>query len=873
MSASSDPSSVTATLDTMDGAPPDAALETLAGSGGEQEASDGPLGPGASVGRYVVLSALGTGAMGVVFAAYDPQLDRKVALKLLKPRGRGRDRARARLHREAQTLAKLNHRNVVTVHDVGVHDGRVFVAMEFIAGRTLRAWSDQVDGVRPWKEVVSVFVSAGRGLAAAHAKGLIHRDFKPDNVMVGDDGSVRVMDFGLARGSAREDGARPDLEATLERLEASSSDPREASLTKTGDLMGTPVYMAPEQFSRDSTHRSDQFGFCVSMFEALHGVRPFEEDSWRALISKSTRAQPPDRDVPWWLQAVLDRGLQPDPDARFESMDALLAAIALGERHAGRRRLAWGAAGVLTVGLIAAAVPHWRRARADAACRDAGASIGAVWNEGARSTLAQTAARSGLPYAPTMLAYTTEVFDARRDAWAEAKAQACRTARVQGEWDAPTLARVDECLDDRAIEMEALLHELGRGDVMALQHAADAATKLGRPRACLAAASAPSARAPNRSRPELREVRAGVLQAAIQLNAGHVEDALVTAQEAVARAEAIGDEGLLAAAQAEAGWALDQLGRFDEAGQRLSDAYFGAIRAGDTDTAIEAATDASYTFGHELRRASEGMLWSRLAEAALDQQRAPEDDVRRAKLFDYRGIILAQRREYADAAALHHRAIEIESERLGETHPAVASSLGHLATVVAAQGRLDEALALHERARGILEDAFGEAHPQTARSLVDIGIVKARSGRPGEARALLERALASWTASLGPDHPRMIITLLSLAHLEIDAHAFAQARVHLERALAMSKAAYGPHHSNTALLLRALGRLESERGDLDAALAAYEASREAFEGEEGRDDPVVADVLDDLAHALGAVGRPSEAATARARASEIRARP
>ncbi|MCA9706451.1 MAG: serine/threonine protein kinase, partial [Myxococcales bacterium] len=172
---------------------------------------------GSAVGRYVVIAPVGTGAMGVVFAAYDPQLDRKVALKVLRPRAGDLGRARERLQREAQALAKLGHPNVVAVYDVGVHDEQLFVAMEFVEGQTLRAWMESAPavstgsgslartsgetsaGVRPWREVLDVFMQAGRGLAAAHEAGLVHRDFKPDNVMLSDDGRVRVMDFGIVR--------------------------------------------------------------------------------------------------------------------------------------------------------------------------------------------------------------------------------------------------------------------------------------------------------------------------------------------------------------------------------------------------------------------------------------------------------------------------------------------------------------------------------------------------------------------------------------------------------------------------------------------------------------------------------------------------
>src|SRR5690349_17448959 len=194
--------------------------------------------PGDTVGRFVVLQRLGEGGMGVVYTAYDPELDRKVAIKLLKSAEEGH----ARLLREAQAMARLQHPNVIAVHDVGTLPGnRVFVAMELVAGATLRGWLKAAP--RAWREVIAIMRQAGVGLAAAHDAGLVHRDFKPDNVLVGDDGRVRVMDFGLARLGA----ADPELSSG-----SHDTGPLSTPLTMAGTVVGTPAYMAPELFKGTS---------------------------------------------------------------------------------------------------------------------------------------------------------------------------------------------------------------------------------------------------------------------------------------------------------------------------------------------------------------------------------------------------------------------------------------------------------------------------------------------------------------------------------------------------------------------------------------------------------------------------------------------
>src|SRR6266700_2044762 len=330
-----------------------------------------------AIGRYVVLEMIGRGAMGEVYAAYDPKLNRKVAIKLLRSRpGTVVDPTlRLRMMREAQAIAKLSHPNVVVVHDVGALGSQVFVAMEFVDGQTLSSWLLQQP--RPWPEVLKIFVDAGRGLAAAHDKSLVHRDFKPDNVMIGADGHVRVMDFGLARSTEvnrRWAGAPSPASSDPSSVESSgdlavtrqvspvhgptdvpadaASDITVLQLTHAGAVMGTPAYMAPEQFQGRSTDpRSDQFGFCVALYEALYRERPFRGQTFDEMeanvLAGHVRPPPPGTGVPPRIRKLLLRGLQAQPAARWPSMKELLAALEDTRVFSGRRRPASAAAAKL----------------------------------------------------------------------------------------------------------------------------------------------------------------------------------------------------------------------------------------------------------------------------------------------------------------------------------------------------------------------------------------------------------------------------------------------------------------------------------------------------------------------------------------------
>ena len=322
---------------------------------------------GDRVGRYLVLSTLGTGGMGQVFAAYDPQLDRKIALKVLRANlGANAKEARARLKREAQAIAQLNHPNVVAVYDGGTttNGEDVYIAMEFVEGDTLTTWLKRWP--RTWREILEVFHQAARGLMAAHSVGLLHRDFKPDNVLVGGDGRVRVTDFGLARSlfGIDDSGRGPTAAADLLKARADGS-PLLVDLTATGTVLGTPRYMPPEQLLGPNIDaRSDQFSFCVALYEALYGAHPLPGATSVAMLEEGKEAlPPPDARLPASISRAVMRGLAKERTQRFPTMAALVTELTPPPVRAPGRGIAISVIGLIVIGVATAAVMASHRER------------------------------------------------------------------------------------------------------------------------------------------------------------------------------------------------------------------------------------------------------------------------------------------------------------------------------------------------------------------------------------------------------------------------------------------------------------------------------------------------------------------------------
>jgi hypothetical protein len=401
---------------------------------------------GARVGRYQVVERIGVGAMSMVYRATDPELGRDVALKVMRARGVAGDR----LLREAQALAKLSHPNVVAVHDVGRVDDDVFIAMELVEGMTLSAWLRRRE--RSVEDVVAVFVAAGRGLAAAHAAGLIQRDFKPDNTIVGDDGRVRVLDFGLAR--AASDDAAQDATGRY----AGAPD-RSAS-----GVVGTPAYMAPEQFTGGEVdERTDQFSYCVAFWAALYDAPPFAGETVEEIEATVTggRISPPpaDVDVPVWLHETVRRGLEVDPDDRHISMAALLERL---ERDPGAKLrkavLAFGAVAAVAI----AAVSYWYGQHNDSPAREPQVCAGAerrlegVWDPTVKSSVRRAFLGTRLPHANTTYDRVTKVLDGYAAAWAVMMTDACEATRVFHRQSDRVFELRTTCLEQRLSELREL---------------------------------------------------------------------------------------------------------------------------------------------------------------------------------------------------------------------------------------------------------------------------------------------------------------------------------------------------------------------------------------------------------------------------------
>jgi len=810
------------------------------------------LDPGAVVDRYVVLRQLGRGGMGIVYLAHDPELDRKVALKLLAPHAvAGSDEIHTRLLREAQALARLSHPNVVAVYDVGTHAGGVWIAMEFIAGQTLRVWEAQP---RRWSEILRVLIDVARGVTAAHAAGLVHRDLKPDNVMIGSDGRVRVMDFGLAHGR----GPASDSSRTLTLPSGAEDTPTgsPSSWTATGAIQGTPAYMAPEQWDgRAPEPATDQFGWSVMAWELLYGAHPFanETPATLAAAALSGPRPPPSRGraVPGWLRRVVERGLAGDPTRRWPTMAALLTALERGQMRARLRTavVVLASAALLTAG--AAGLRRWDIARRVAACEAAGAKIDETWNDDARLRLRDALVATGVPYAATTAEKTMPWLDERAEMWKQARTAVCQNADVLAVWDADLLDRALWCLEDREMELTSLIAELGRASAPIVQAAVIAAARLRPVDSCLDERWLQRHPAsPPRDRAAIRAVRADLSRAYSLELAGDFATALTVATTAREQARTMPDwPPLLADALVREGNLLVQAGDLAAAETASAEAYYTAASAGAWGLAAEAAIDLTSNVGDLQERFDHGREWAKHARMTLVHAGDPEGLWEAARLNNLANIHQAAG-EYGEAQALNERVVAIHEQILGPDHPKVGLSLLNLAH---AHHKLDahvEAQALYERALRIFERALGSDHPRVAQALGHLATSYAATGKHAEARLLHERSLALTEKIYGADHYHVANSLNNLAILHVNTGDLAAARALLERALAINERTFGPDHLDVARNLANLAALNHRADDHAIALARYERVLAIREKALGSDHIDVALALSSVAYVL-----------------------
>ncbi|WP_323137409.1 serine/threonine-protein kinase [Paraliomyxa miuraensis] len=781
---------------------------------------------GTLIGRYVVLSRLGAGAMGVVVAAYDPQLDRKVALKLLRGRRRSGEQDRIRLQREAQALARLNHPHVVSVHDVGVHDGRVFVAMEFVEGKTLTQWLAEPDGPRPWPQVLPVLAAAGQGLAAAHAEGLVHRDFKPDNVMIGDDGRVRVMDFGLARSTAVHSEERDESSLPFAARSGASS----MWITRAGGMMGTPAYMAPEQFADiDVDARSDQFSFCVTLHEALYGERPFPGESipeLAAAVTTGARKDPPRGiDVPGWLHRVVVRGLDPDPAARFPSMPALLAELGAAETRRRRTRRALVVGGLLGLAGLAVGVARYDHVRRVAECHAHGDGIDEVWNEQTGAALREGLLATGVAYAPAVADRVAPWFESYAESWREHATEACMRASVHQTWSPAVLDKAQWCLEDRRRGFAALVGELTQANELVVQSAIQVAAGLPPLLPCVddgSLATMPTPPAPE-LRAQVHAVGERIDQAMALDRAGDYAQGLRVAEQAQDEAERLGWAPLLAGTSRIHANLLGQRAEYDRAEALAVRAYMVAVRTDAWDTAATAATDLTNLVGSQQARSDDGKLWAEHAAVAIEKARDPLQLREAARLNNLGNIYYAQ--DDAEQAKAHYeQALSRYREALGPRHLRVADSLNNLGNVHTKLDQTAEARALYEQSLAIRREALGSGHPTVASSLTNLGVAYANAKDYARAKELFEQALGVIEHARGARHPEVATNLNNLAYIHRMLGEHAEARPLYERAIDIKEASLGKTHPSLNTSLHGLGLALLALDRPEAAIAPLERS-------------------------------------------------
>ena len=819
---------------------------TLAGTGG-RATEPAPLVAGARVGRYTLVDLLGRGAMGAVYRARDPELGRTVALKLLVSSSRGHDdRAldSGPLLREARALARLAHPNVVAVLDVGEHDGQLFLAMELVEGTTLAHWLGEAH--RDWRSILAVAIDAGTGLAAAHDAGLVHRDVKPSNVLVGHDGRARVTDFGLAR---HVDAGGPSQPTRDDATGPAAS----LAITAGLGLAGTPRYMAPERFDGASDDpRSDQFAFCVTLYEALWKRRPFSAvdiDELRAAVRSGRVRRPPAGRVPARVRAAVLRGLQVDPADRFESMHVLVAELAAAREHR-RAPTLWLALGGVGVVAVAAtlAVPR------SSTCRSENDLVQELWT-GDDEARVRTAMGRDVDDAAVVDRVVGRVEDRVRG-WARLSAETCR-ARAEDPTTAQRHDRRSTCLAEHARRLAAGIDLLATAAPDSGIDALALAERLPRVHTCEAVPEAGDSLAP--PDPAIADavvrVRERVAEAYAQLDGGRAAEAAARAP-LVADVEALHYPPVLAEVALLHAYCASDLGRADEAHASAELAYLVGQSARHDDVAREAAVHLVWV-QHMRGEPAAALAWARRAEAALAT--GGDEPLLHAQLLVILARVFDELEQHEVARELYERGLAEQSAVLGPDDPKLVSAMNGLASLRHRLGEQDAAEELWLRALAIREQSFGAGSSKAAVLLHNLGDLARDRGRYDEARSYLEQALAGFERGYGREHPEVARTLNTLAVVASGEGHDDQALALLEEAAAIWARTSGRDHPDYAAALVNIGDVRLALGDAAAAIPPLSEAVAIMAERVPAEHPTLMAARSALAQSLLAAGRHAEA--------------
>ncbi|MDX2092681.1 MAG: serine/threonine-protein kinase [Kofleriaceae bacterium] len=747
---------------------------------------------------YRIEEEIGAGGMGRVYRAHDQRLGRDVAIKL-----HARARAGDELVREAAALARLAHPNVVTVYEVGTWAGHPWVAMELVRGGTARAWRKAKP--RTPDEIVALYRAAGTGLAAAHAAGLVHRDFKPDNVLVGDDGRARVADFGLA----------------VDLTDAAAAEA----------VLGTPGYMAPEQRAGQAVDaRADQYAFAVSLWEALAGVHPFAVPRSSSTLGQAptepadaatpatappttpTAAGPAGK-VPRYVDAALRRAMDEAPARRWPTMDALLAAIAP------RRSRAWlvaGGAAMLGLGAVVVAVALRGRGAPAIDCAAAATTIDGDWSASAREALGAQLATKG---PGDQIARVMAATDAWVTRWRAGSRAACEAAHVTHAQSPALYDQRIACLERGRASLRAFLALVAQSPV-APGKALDAVTALPRVEDCADVAILVGGPAPPHDlvgAAIAARADALIARARAQRTAGDAKGAIASSRDAIAYADDHHLPGASARARVELAAAIHATGTLDGVRATFEEAVTFAAEAHDDALVARTWINVIDAIAIRLKKPEEAEQLLAVAEAAIVRAGKPPTLV--GLLAGSRGDLALARDQYAEAVPLIEKRIATGEAIYGAEDVDQTRWRNRLAQALLELRRFDEARAQLTRAAEIIERHYGPTHPSLGVVLTTRGQVEYTAGNYAAAIAHYEQALALKTAISGPDHASLAPTLINLAYAHADAGSPAAALVHATRGAAIAERTLPPMHPNLGMALALRGRVEAETGAWPAAEA------------------------------------------------------
>jgi len=823
------------------------------------------------VGQFVLLERLGAGGMGVVYAAFDEKLERKVAIKLVARQGTDA-RAEQRLLLEAQAQARLSHPNVVTIYEVDtLHQGGLFIAMELVKGPTLGEWQD--NNARTWQQIVAIYTAAGEGLAAAHRGGVIHRDFKPDNVLVGDDGRVRVADFGLAFAGEPEAGALTGA-VDVDNTRPSSQRP---ALTAAGSIVGTPGYLAPELFTGATADaRSDQFSFSVALFEALHGERPYADLVFASGAPPEPRRTEPDPRYPRWLWDVMMRGLAIEPGERFASMDALLAELTRSRDRTRRRVLvAVAGAGVLAITGVAAAA---LTGHTPPPCPPATAELAGVWDPATKQHARAALLGTATPFAAAMWASTEAALDRYAERWIGAQQAACEATNVRHVQSADLLDRRMECLASRRRSLAAAAEVLETRPAQASAHAGEILGSLGDIELCAdtgvllalpGLGSGAAAPATAVMQTQVAQVRADLARASALLATADVGAAEPVVAGAVQLAKDLGYDPLhaeLAFLEGQVklarGEVANSITLFNHAVELAVESHHDELPA---DVWLALALDA----GRREQRPAEIELWLGQSEAWL-RRLGHASDSRRVELEHARGNLQLTAGDARAAVGTLSHALEAAEALWGKDDPRLIPLLRDRALAQARLRQAKPAVADGERALALGIAAWGPEYPDIARTRRALGLLYIEQlGAVERGEHELTLALELYRTQLGADSTEVANCEQALSQARLYRGDYAAALEHAERAEQIYAKRLGADHPRHGEALNGLGVLRFMRKDFNGSLAAYEAAYPILRAALGTGHTTVGILLSNTGEALLALDRPDQARSYFERALEI----